>query len=355
MSEPQPPRTAIVGTRVFDGTTLSEPRTVVIEGSSIAADTSTDGAQIVHASGAVLLPGFIDAHAHVEHRELLDVLASYGVTTALDMALSTLGRVPGTCDLRSPGLPAISSRSMQAKIPGMPETTHVDTPQDAKAFIAGRVANGADYIKIVLGDGLDEATAAALVDAAHAHGLKTVIHAVTSEDYTAAMNTSPEFITHVPLGQPLTDTQLTRLRSRQIATIPTLTMMEGVASAVGAPEAAFAGALRSVGLLHGAGVPILAGTDTNTTEGVPFSPEHGSSLHHELELLVRAGLRPLEALTAATTLPARLFGLTDRGTITPGARADLVLLDGDPLSDIRATRALQRVWCAGIEHTPACA
>ena len=96
-------------------------------------------------------------------------------------------------------------------------------------------------------------------------------------------------------------------------------------------------------------MPILAGTDANTTQGVPYQPAFGASLHDELALLVDAGLSTAAALRAATSLPAKHFGLPDRGTIEPGLRADLVLIDGDPLADINATRAIRRVWVAGIE------
>jgi imidazolonepropionase-like amidohydrolase len=58
-------------------------------------------------------------------------------------------------------------------------------------------------------------------------------------------------------------------------------------------------------------------------------------------------------LLAATARPARYFGLTDRGTIAPGKRADLLLVEEDPLIDIRATRSIVRVWCAGVEPEPA--
>jgi imidazolonepropionase-like amidohydrolase len=82
----------------------------------------------------------------------------------------------------------------------------------------------------------------------------------------------------------------------------------------------------------------------------PMSPAkvpHGESLHDELGLLVEAGLTPVEALRAATTLPALYFGMGDRGIIAPGTRADLVLVDGDPTQDIAATRAIRGVWIAG--------
>ncbi|MEV6806619.1 amidohydrolase family protein [Streptomyces sp. NPDC051132] len=83
--------------------------------------------------------------------------------------------------------------------------------------------------------------------------------------------------------------------------------------------------------------------------------EHGASLQHELELLVDAGLTPAEALRSATALTARYFGLEDRGSVRPGLRADLLLVDADPLADIRGTRAIHRIWCAGTEQTPAVA
>jgi len=98
-----------------------------------------------------------------------------------------------------------------------------------------------------------------------------------------------------------------------------------------------------VARLAAAGVPILAGTDTPNP-----GTAHGASLHRELELLVGSGLTPQLALQAATSAPARVFGLTDRGVIEPGRRADLVLVDGDPLTDITHSRRITRVWRGGV-------
>jgi imidazolonepropionase-like amidohydrolase len=95
--------------------------------------------------------------------------------------------------------------------------------------------------------------------------------------------------------------------------------------------------------LHDAGVPILAGSDAPA----PGST-NGVSLHGELELLVKGGLSPSEALAAATSVPARTFRLTDRGRIVPGLRADLLLVRGDPTRDITATRDIVEVWKAGV-------
>ena len=134
--------------------------------------------------------------------------------------------------------------------------------------------------------------------------------------------------------------------------IPTLTMMEGVVEQSAPPGADYAAARHSVAVVYRAGVPILAGTDANAAAGVPAAISHGSSLHHELELLVDAGLTTVDALRAATSRPARYFGLGDRGVIEPGRRADLVLIDGDPLQDITATRSIRRIWCGGAEVAP---
>ena len=97
------------------------------------------------------------------------------------------------------------------------------------------------------------------------------------------------------------------------------------------------------GRMHAAGVPIGAGTDTPITQAIP-----GYSLHTELELLVRSGLTPMQALHAATVQPARFFGMTgELGSIAPGMRADLVLLRDDPLEDITHTRAIGGVVSRG--------
>lgn len=101
----------------------------------------------------------------------------------------------------------------------------------------------------------------------------------------------------------------------------------------------FEAQLAAVARLHRHGVGLLAGTDT-------FVP--GFSLHDELELLVRAGLSPREALTAATYNPAAFFGVTDTfGTVKPGRVADVVVLNSDPLEDIANTRDIWGVMLAG--------
>jgi hypothetical protein len=101
--------------------------------------------------------------------------------------------------------------------------------------------------------------------------------------------------------------------------------------------------LSLVGQMYERGIPIGAGTDTPINYALP-----GYALHSELEMLVRAGLPPLEAIRAATIRPAEFFGLqAEMGRIEPGMRADLVLLGADPLADISNTRNIQAVVTRG--------
>ncbi|MFF0628163.1 amidohydrolase family protein [Streptomyces sp. NPDC004296] len=349
-------KTALLNVRVFDGRRLTDPTTVVIDGGTIGTDAG--GARTLDAGGAVLLPGLIDAHVHLHGPEFLDQLAAWGVTTGLDMAnspeqLASLRHVPGTTSIRSAGTPVIGPGGPHSRMPGMAEDAVIHDAAHADRYVADRIAAGSDYLKIILeapGEGGPEAaTATALVEAAHGRGIRVIAHAASHGAFTMALDAGADIVTHIPLGTSLDPAAVERMSSEGRISVPTLTMMEGSATARG-DEQAFAGSMASVAALHRAGVPVLAGTDANTQPGVPFQVPYGTSLHRELELLVTAGLTPAQALRAATSLPARHFDLADRGAIVPGLRADLVLVDGDPLADIRATRAVTRVWCGGIEH-----
>ena len=106
--------------------------------------------------------------------------------------------------------------------------------------------------------------------------------------------------------------------------------------------------LSLVGGFHRAGGIIMAGTDCPNVAIVS-----GFSLHRELELLVRAGLSPMEAIVAATRRPAERLGRRDVfGTIASGRAADLVLLGADPLADIKNVRRIERVIARGVIHEP---
>ena len=357
---------ALTNVRVFDGRELRGPTTVVIEGGIVGDDSA--GARIIDAGGATLLPGLIDAHVHLLKEGHLQQLADFGVTTALDMGawppsmVDSLRNRTGMADMRSAGIPATSAGSSHSHLPGWPAEEMVDGPAGAAQFVTDRVAEGADYIKLIVDTpGPDQEILDALVAASHRHGKLTVAHAASTTALDMALQAGVDMITHVPLDRALTASTAARIFAQKCVMIPTLTMMKGIVDRVAAAAASqpegvpaagpsYESARDSVAELHRAGVPILAGTDANAGPGIPFSPRHGESLHDELELLIEAGLSNVEALRAATVLPAQHFGLHDRGVIEPGRRADLVLIDGDPIADIRATRQIRRVWCAGVEH-----
>lgn len=358
-------KTALTNVRVFDGNQLQEPATVVIDDGRIGTDAH--GARVIDGNGGILLPGFIDAHVHLQGLDTLKTLAKFGITTALDMGswpasmVDALRGRAGLTDIRSSEVGATSPASRHGQLPGRPPEGLVAGPRDAGRYVAGRVAEGADYIKIIIDlPGFDQETVTALVAAAHGRGKLAITHASSCAAVAMAQEAQADVVTHAPLDTPLDEAAVARMRAGGRIIVPTLTMMEAIVAnlpkAAGPAQSkgpAYEPARDSVAALHRAGVPVLAGTDANMAAGVPASPPFGDSLHHELELLVDAGLSTVDALRAATALPARHFALPDRGMITPGMRADLVLVAGDPVSDIRATRLIQQVWCTGIAHDPA--
>ncbi|MEU6955050.1 amidohydrolase family protein [Streptomyces sp. NPDC045714] len=369
-------RTLIRDVRAFDGARAVEGADVLIVDGHIAepdgrrADVEVDGA------GRTLLPGLIDAHTHTFDGSLARAL-SYGVTTELDMFClpSNLRRQrklaadrDDVADLRSAGVlataPGGHPTGVMAAISTMLENPEdavgpfdtIADPARAASFVAARAAEGSDYLKIVIDDGamagtpvpaLGRDTAAALVDAARAAGLKTIAHACTAREAALALDVGVDGLAHVwadtPAGDPVTDVLAARAAGRGVFVVSTLAYFESIG---GDGSDRLSRAAHVAGALHRAGVPLLAGTDAN-----PFAPSHGDGLHRELELLVQAGLSPLEALAAGTGVTARCFGLADRGRIAPGLRADLVLVDGDPTRDIVASRSVVDVWRRGVRRS----
>ncbi|GAA1314401.1 amidohydrolase family protein [Saccharothrix xinjiangensis] len=360
--------TTIENARVFDGTGLTGPRAVHLAG-GLLVHAPPPGARVVDARGGALLPGLIDTHVHVEDLAELRASAHWGVTTALDMGTPHLDRtlplrhLDAVTDLFAAGHPAVAPGATAIRKMDYPASAAVAGPADAEAFVAARVRDGADYVKVLVEDpkqpgtkALDAATVEAVVDAAHRHRLKVVAHAVTGSTFLTAVRAGADVVTHVPV-QAVVDRGAARAG---LVVSPTLVMMRGICATIGrkpalralaalrvVPRMDFDNALASVRLLRDSGATILAGTDANADPTTPFSPPHGEAMHQELRLLVDAGLSPVEALRAATATPAEVFGLTDRGVITAGRRADLLLVDGDPTADIDRTRHVTGVWIAG--------
>jgi imidazolonepropionase-like amidohydrolase len=355
-------KTLFAEVRVFDGDRLSDgTHDVLADGPVIAAvepggTVDEPGARMVRHRGATLLPGLIDAHVHLRGTGDLEELARWGVTTALDMGswppalIEELHRTSFT-DVRSTGAGAIGPGSPLAKIPGRPADSIVTKPEDGRRFVAARVAEGVDYIKVIVDPpgrgGPDRATVAAIVQAAHEARRIVVAHASNTGAVATAQAAGADVLTHAPLDAALDEAAVAEVVRSQRTSVPTLVMMEGVAANAPVPGLDYRHARDSVAALHRAGVPIVLGTDANQSPGVPANVPYGESVHRELELLVGAGLTPAEALHAATGAAADRFGLRDRGRIAAGLRADLLLVDGDPTTDITSTRAILAVRLAG--------
>ncbi len=222
-----------------------------------------------------------------------------------------------------------------------------------------------DYIKMLADSRSDPQPKpeelAALAAAARELGKFSIAHAVSGKGQQSAQDAKVDFITHVPLGEALDDAFVQTMVTEKRCSIPTLIMMKLVAKNLGSrdptpgtakPKMDFSLATKSVKLMHDAGVPILAGDDTNTKSFAPANPEVGHALHQELKLLVEAGLSPTDALRAATVTPAQKFKLGDRGVVEPGCRADLVLLKEDPTVDIANIDTIKQVWTAGVSWKP---
>ncbi len=362
----------------------------------------TGSSERVDGSGMTLLPGLIDAHTHLAGPQSLEQDLRYGVTTVLDMfsfpppltagLRAQVAAHSGWADFRSAGLMAGAKGGWPAvflppEINGwqMPGLTG---PHDAAAFVADRKAEGSDYLKVFVENGaevtrpaLSADTVAALCTQARAQGLMSVAHAPTLWAFRTAIKAGVDVLTHLPLDGVLEQDEASAAVAAGLVLVPTLTMMQaltdlrstdriladprltarlapGVADALAAGDraglptssakgASYANAVANLALFQAAGAPVLVGTDANDQPGKAAPVLHGASQHLELELLVEAGLTPADVLRGATAMPAAAFGLTDRGTIAPGLRADLLLVQGDPLTDITATRDITRVWRVG--------
>lgn len=388
--------TAIRNVRLFDGRRVTPDATVVFRNGIITAAgpgvSAPDGAVVIDGRGKTLLPGLIDSHVHLFQGSAERALR-FGVTTELDMftSLPTLRPLKAEQAEHSVTDRAdVFSAGTLITAPGGHGSEYITIPtfapgSDPQAFVDARIAEGSDYIKLIDESGaaygmtwptLSKGELKALTDAAHRRRKLVLVHISTLAAARDAIDAGADGLAHI-FGDTTPDPEFGRFVAHHHAfVIPTLTVVEsaggnasGASLTADARIAPYLNATELEGLktafpkragsaedlhhayeavrsLRSAGVPILAGTDAPNP-----GTAHGASMHRELELLVAAGLSPVEALTAATSTPAASFHLQDRGRIAPGMVADLLLVDGDPTADILATRNINTIWKRGVALT----
>lgn len=394
LGEPAPPAFALTNARVFDGERVHERATLVIRDGRVEelliGEASPLDVEIIDLEGGTLLPGLIDAHVHAFNSVRSDALR-FGVTTVLDMfrppfdfdqtrtQRETLARTD-RADLFSAGFLATVDGGHGSQY-GIDVPT-VSGPDEAAAWVDARLAEGSDYIKIVIESGsawsgelptLDAETVEALVTAARRRDVMAVAHVSTQAAARTAVEAGVDGLVHLFVDEPLDPSLAQRLVDDEIFVIPTTTVLAGshgrsgrswiesaenLAARLSAEqrqtlEQEFPGsALRagrwpmvfaSLRALHEAGVVLLAGSDAPNP-----ATASGASLLHEIKLLNAGGLPTIDALRAATSVPAQRFALAGRGCLQAGCRADLVWVDGDPISDIDDLRRIQAVWKNGV-------
>jgi len=381
--------------RVFDGEQVLDHRNVVVAHGKITQVTKRQlkepRVEVIDGSGRTLLPGLFDAHVHVSE----DVDGSlrqslvFGVTTVLDMfnAGERLKRIKaaeaadGLASVRTAGVGASSPGGHPSQMGGPPFPT-ITKPEQAEGFVDARIAEGSDFIKIIYDDNaefgetqrlpaLDKATMKAVIDAAHNRRKLAIVHTLTEQQARDAIEAGADGLAHMFIGDSLGSDFGQFAASHHVFVIPTLSTLHMICGRSEGPSiiadpylqpyidaqwrsmlevpadasrnhlcSATADAMRQLIAAH---VPLLAGTDSP----VPGNT-YGASVHVELRLLVDAGLTSSQALAAATSLPAKVFGLSDRGYVRQNTRADLVLVQGDPTQDIASTRHIVSVWKRGV-------
>jgi len=226
----------------------------------------------------------------------------------------------------------------------------------------------------------------AAIDEAHKNKIRVAAHVFYLADAKALVSAGIDALAHSIRDQPVDAELVKAMKAKGTYYVPTFTVDESafvfaedpavardpmlpqavsgdliqqwqgaeyknkVANDANTPKikAALATGMKNLKTLQDAGVHIAFGTDSGALpERIP-----GWGEHHELELLVRAGLSPMDAIVTATQNSAAAIKATDRGTLEPGKRADFLVLAADPTTDIRNTRQLVTVWHNGREIAP---
>jgi imidazolonepropionase-like amidohydrolase len=395
-------RTLFAGATVVDGTGAapSVADVVVEDGRIVEIGTGLDADERVDLAGKAVLPGLFDCHTHVvvstiDSMRNIQTPFSYrffqaarnlaatlriGITTVRDAGGADLGIKQAVADGLIPGPRMQISLSMITQTgghgdpwtasggelhffprhPGVPDT-RVDGPDEMRRVARTLIRMGADVIKVATSGGVlsprDKPTHAhlrpaeldVLVEEATAAGIGVMAHSQATPGIKNSIRAGIRSIEH---GIYLDDEAIEMMLQRGTWLVPTLMAPRGVLDAADAgaaiPEASIAKAREvveihraSFGRAVEAGVRVAMGTDSGVTP-------HGQNLR-ELALMVEGGMTPMQAIEATTRSAAELMGLDDElGTLQPGKRADLVVIDGDPLDVATLPDRIEAVYQDGV-------
>jgi imidazolonepropionase-like amidohydrolase len=366
---------ALSGARIIDGTSNApmDNGAIIVRDGRIAAVgpqssvTIPAGVKRIDVRGKTIIPGLWDMHTHVALPEWGAAYLGVGVTTARDMggeerfltafrdALAS-GRVLGPRLLLAGLVDGSGAEAFG--------TVTADTPEQGRAVVDMYHAAGFQQMKLYTYIKPD--VAGAIMRRAHEVGMTVTGHVPRAMTLESMVDSGTDNVAHLPVrGDTSSDAFKQRVRmlaAKRVVIDPTVSWNELLGHSTqqtltsfqpgfdGAPwplrssygsvrntgdsasaNRALRASLGAVKALHDAGVPIVAGTDY----GLP-----GFSLLREIELYVEAGFTPLDAIRAATVVPSEVMKLSaDVGTIEAGKRADLLVLDADPLADIHNIRA----------------
>jgi imidazolonepropionase-like amidohydrolase len=393
---------AFVGARVIDGTGAAaiENAVVVVRDGRIEAVgakiTLPADAERIDVAGKTVIPGLINAHGHVgdvvglrSAPELnttpnvlrqLGLYARYGITTVFSLGGDA---EPGFRARDAQSTPSLD----RARIHVAGPVIVAATPEEARRMVDEVAALKPDLVKIRVDDNLGTSPKMtppvyqAVIDRAHKHGLRVAAHIYYLDDAKGLLRAGADFIAHSVRDRDVDEELIGLLKQRDVCLCPTL--MREVSTFVYESEPAFFAdpfflrdadaavlgelrdpkrqatlrtsrsaqeykkalevAGRNLKRLSDAGVRIAMGTDTG-----PPARFQGYFEHMELELMAKAGLTPRQVLQSATRDAAHCMNAAEgAGTIRPGAWADLVVLGGNPLEDVRHTRTIESVWIAG--------
>ncbi|HEX7138709.1 MAG TPA: amidohydrolase family protein, partial [Vicinamibacterales bacterium] len=369
---------ALVGGTVIDATgraPIPDAAVVVQDGRFVDVGPSRavgvpPGVPVVRVDGKTIVPGLWDMHTHVTQVEWAPVYLAAGVTTVRDMGnefefITALRAAVESQRALGPRL--LLAGLIDGGGPNAFGVYDAATPEQAVRLV--RKYHDAGFQQIKVYSFLTAPVVAAICSEAHRLGMTVTGHVPNGMTIEQGVNAGMDHIAHLPIrgeaGTPDVDLIVAFLKRHKTVVDPTQSWGELLGHAAGTPIADFqpginrippplnrlftnAGTsgidvatararvergLRIVRELHEAGVPVVVGTD----EGIP-----GHSVHREIELYVEAGLTPMEALQAATIVSARAMKLDDQlGTIEKGKRADLAILDANPLDRIQNIRTVR--------------